>query len=64
MVYQNSPQLLGRHCVKMGAILPVYWLGPDHPKVGFMHDCCGLQCMLAMLTAHFSRGNPMQLAVD
>ena len=48
----------------MSAVLPLNGLGTEDPKISFVQNGGGLQCMLAVLAAHLTRRNPMQIAVD
>ena len=48
----------------MSAILPLNRLGPEKPKIRFVQNGCGLQGMLAVLAAHLTCRNPVQIAVD
>ena len=48
----------------MRTILPLNRLGLKKPKICLVQNGCGLQGMLAMLTAHLTGRDPMQIAVD
>jgi hypothetical protein len=64
MVYQDPSQLLRRHRIEVGTVLPMNRLGLADPEVGFMHHGGSLQCVLAVLAPHLAGGDSMQFRVD
>lgn len=64
MVHQNPPQLLRRHGVEMGAILPGNRFATADPQKELVHDGGGLQRVPAALAAHLPGSNAMQFTVN
>src|SRR5215469_14801563 len=48
----------------MRPVLPVWGILVDETKIGFVDQCCGLQCMSGRLAAQVARSKMAKLAVD
>jgi hypothetical protein len=64
MVNQNAPHGLGSNSEKMGAALPIDRPLFDQFKVGFMHQCGGLQSVLGSFLPHVAQSDSTQLVVN
>ena len=64
VVQQHAPHLLRRYGIEMRSILTRNWPRAEDPKKSFVQNGGGLQGMLTVLTAHLTRCNPVQIAID
>ncbi len=54
---------MGRNAAEMRAVLPLSAILPDQLDVSFVHECGGLQRVIAAFTAQIIRGTSPKLFV-